>query len=468
MRKSLLRRALSGLALGVLLTPLAAGQTETGGSTKSRGGQDANGNSTAGGRGGGRGESGGSKPPRPAPKPARCGEGEITVKCSAPGCAVFLNGSSRGTTDPTGELRFSAPSGTHTVVASKPYHEDASAQVRLGCGEPGVVELRPRAKTVRLRVRTSLPECEIYVNGSAAPVGRSDAQGVFDFNVIPSPLLVEARKKGYLSKTQRANVSADGGVREVSLTLEPIKASLTVRANVEGARVSVDGAAETQPAAERVLLPPGRRRVTVTALGYAPSTFEVTPGPDDKLTQPVALERLPAAELMSHAERLYAQRAFRDVLTLCGYALEADGNNPTAHRLAGLTYLAEQDFARAGPHLEKALAGGETVRLQVRRHPRESFDLNKGHNDCEAVLLLRKSEVEFQGLRDASENYKVPYEGVEVTGIQLKKNAALYLGARVAVARGRKKEYNFYSFDNELSQAGRPFLNLLQLLLRSH
>jgi hypothetical protein len=83
------------------------------------------------------------------------------------------------------------------------------------------------------------------------------------------------------------------------------------------------------------------------------------------------------------------------------------------------------------------------------------------------VLILNKSEVELQG-RNAAENFKVGYDQVELTGVQLKKNVALYLGTKVTVTRGKRREYNFYSFDNELSQAGRPFLDMLQLLLRPH
>lgn len=444
--------ALSGFAVSVTMVPRA-------------GGQDANGNSTRNiNRGGGRDP----KVIRTPVKPPKCDSGEITVRCSVPGCIVSLGGNQQGTTDAAGELRFRAPSGTHTVVAGKPYHEDARAQVRLGCGETETVELRPKAKTVALKIRTSLPECDIYVNGSPSPVGRSDAQGFFNYQVLPSLLLIEARKKGYLSQMQRANVAPEGGIREITLTLEPIKASLSISTNVDGARVRVDAGSEYQPATERVSLTPGRHQVTVDALGYGPATFEVNPAPDEKITKSITLERLPIVELITRAEKLYSQRAYRDVLILCKYAFELDGNNPSAHRLAGLTYLAEQDFARAGVHLERALSANEPIRLQVRRHPRESFDLNKGHADCDAVLLLNKNEIEFQGLRDASENYKVPYAQVEVTGIQLKKNVALYLGTKVTAARGKKKEYNFYSFDNELSQAGRPFLNMLQLLLKPH
>jgi hypothetical protein len=450
------------LLLSLMLAALAAGETLA----PRVAAQDSEGRSApiTGGKNGPKTPKGGNTP-RPAP---RCEPGEIIVRCGTPGCAVSLGENLVGMTNAAGELRFPARSGTHAVAAGKPYHEDARAQVSLACGGKEAVELRPRAKTVALRIRTNLPECDIYVNGSSSPVGRSDARGVFDYRVVPSQLLVEARKKGYLSQMQRVGVAPDGSVREIAFALEPIKASLTISAGVAGARVSVDGGAQTQPATDRVSLAPGRHRVTVEALGHAPATFEVDPAPDERIAKSVTLARLPAAELVRRAESLYNQRAYQDVLTLCNYVFEADGNNPSAHRLAGLAFLAGQDYGRAGAHLEKALSANEIVRLQVRRHPGEGFDLNKGHNDCDAVVTLNKHEVEFQGLRDPAANYRVPYAQIEVVGVQLKKNAALYLGTKVTVARGKKKEYNFYSFDKELSQSGRPFLNMLQLLLKPH
>jgi hypothetical protein len=397
----------------------------------------------------------------------KCEDGEIVVRCTVPGCVVTLDQKQTAAADAAGEARFRAAKGRHTVVAAKPQHEAEAREVPLDCGKTETVELSPKPKAVSLRIRTSLPECDIYVNNSPSPVGKSDAKGVFEYRVIPSPLLVQARKKGYLSEMQRLTVSAGEAVREVAIALEPIKASLSVSANVEGARVSVDGGAEIKPAREKLLLTPGKHQITVDALGYVPVTFEVNPAPDEKIAKPLTLERLPVPELMSQAERLYELRAYRDVLTLSEYALESDAANGPAHRLAGLTHMIQQDYRSAGAHLEKALSANETVRLQVRRHPGETFDLTKGHNDCVAVLILNKSEVELQA-RNAAENFKVGYGQVELTGVQLKKNVALYLGTKVTATRGRRREYNFYSFDNELSQTGRPFLNMLQLLLRPH
>lgn len=443
----------AALTLGIAFVPRAAAQDAVGNSTKD-----------GGKKGGNKVRKGDAVPAAPHNK---CEAGEIVVRCAVPGCAVTLDGKQSVTVDAAGEAKFRAVRGRHTVVAARPQYEADADEVPLDCGKTETVELTPKPKAVSLRIRTSLPECDIYVNNSPSPVGKSDAKGVFEYQVIPAPLLVQARKKGYLSEMQRLTVSAGEAVREVAIALEPIKASLSVSSNVEGARVSVDGGAETKPAREKLLLTPGKHQITVDALGYAPVTFEVNPAPDEKIAKPLTLERLPAAELVRQAGRLYELRAYRDALTLSEYALESDAANGPAHRLAGLTYMIQQDYASAGAHLEKALSANETVRLQVRRHPGETFDPTKGHNDCVAVLILNKSEVELQG-RNVAENFKVGYGQVELAGVQLKKNVALYLGTKVTVTRGKRREYNFFSFDNELSQAGRPFLNMLQLLLRPH
>ena len=190
------------LAVGESFAPRVAAQTETGGSTKDSSTKTK--------------EVKTRKKDHTARPTVRCEAGKVIVRCGTPGCTVSLGENQRGTTDATGELRFDAPSGTHSVVASKPYHEDARTQVRLACGETETVELRPKAKTVALRIRTTLPECDIYVNGSPSPVGRSDAQGVFNYQVLPSLLLIEARKKGYLSQMQRANVAPEGALGKLS------------------------------------------------------------------------------------------------------------------------------------------------------------------------------------------------------------------------------------------------------------
>jgi hypothetical protein len=193
----------------------------------------------------------------------------------------------------------------------------------------------------------------------------------------------------------------------------------------------------------------------------------LTAAPDETLKRAVTLERLPIAELVARAESAFRASAYEDVLTLCGYALEADPAAPAAHRLKGMVYLVRQDYARAEPHLASALAGGETIELHVRRHPRESFDPQKGHDACEGFLYLGKSDVEYRGRQSAGENFKVPYAQAQVVGVQLKKNVAVYLGTKISNG-GKKQDYNFYSFDRELTAAGRPYLEMIQRLLLPH
>lgn len=410
---------------------------------------------------------GGKSGPAPRTPAAVCDVGEIVVRCGMPGCEVSLDGKPQLTTDASGELRLPVPSGTHAVSVTKPFHEGARGQIKIACGETESIELRPKPNTVLLRIRTSLPECDIYVNNSPAPVGRSDAQGLFNYQALPTLLLVGAKKKGYLSQTERINLTPGSDGRELALVLEPIKASLTLSTNVEGARVQVDQESQRQSLTGRILLSPGSHRLTVDALGYAPVMLEVSVAPDEELSRSVTLQHLPATELARQAEQLYAVRSYADVLKLCDYMLKADGGYAPAHRLAGLTYLAQQDYVRAEAHLSKALLANETVRMPVRRHPRESFDFNKGHELCPAVLILKKGEVEFQGFNNSSDNFKAPPGQFTLLGIQLKKNTAPYLSTKVTMERGQKKDFNFYSFDQELSQAGRPYLDLLNSLLKT-
>lgn len=48
-------------------------------------------------------------------------------------------------------------------------------------------------------------------------------------------------------------------------------------------------------------------------------------------------------------------------------------------------------------------------------------------------------------------------------------SARLLLSHRlVVVPRGKKQDYNFYSFDRELAADGRPYLEMIQRILRAH
>jgi hypothetical protein len=408
--------------------------------------------------------------PRPAPTPPCYEPGEVLVRCGLPGCSVSVDGKVRGLTDGGGELLVEGlPQGARIVAISKQGYEGDSRVLTLACGASATANLSLKIRPVRLRVRTNPPEAEVFVGDPPATVGRSNAQGLFEYVANTPRLLVTARKPGHLDDNRRVNVNPEvAQQQEVVLTLKAIPAQLSIAANAPRARARVDGGDPRPLTAEPIALAPGPHRVEVDALGYAPVPLELTAAPGETTKRSVTLERLPVAELNARAEAAFRASAYEDVLTLCGYAYEAEPAAPIAHRLEGMVRLARQDYAGAGQHLAAALAGGETVELHVRRHPGENFDPLKGHDACEGFLYLGKGEVEYRGRQFEGENFKVPYAQMQVVGLQLRKNVSAYLGTKVSDAHGKKRDYNFYSFDRELTAAGRPYLEMILRLLRPH
>lgn len=405
---------------------------------------------------------------RDAPTPG-CEEAEVLVRCGLPGCSVSVDGKPRGLTNDSGELLVEGvPRGARTVVISKQGYEGDSKKLNLACGASETANLSLKIRPVKLRVRTAPPGAEVFVGDPPAPVGRTDAQGVFEYVANTPRLLVTARKTGYLDDNRRVNVNPDAAQQEVILNLKAIPAQLSLVVNVAGARARVDGGEPRPLTSEPLALAPGARRVEVDALGYAPASLELEAAPGETTKRNVSLERLPVAELTSRAEAAFRASAYEDVLKLCAYVFEAEPAAPAAHRLEGMVHLTRQDYARAEPHLAAALAGGQTVELRVRRHSRESFDPQKGHDACEGSLYMGKGEVEYRGRQVTGENFKAPYAQVQVSGVQLRKGVTAYLGTKVTDGRGKRQDYNFYSFDRELTAAGRPYLEMIQRLLRPH
>lgn len=413
----------------------------------------------------------GTRPPRPRPanpSPPSCEDSELVVVCGMPGCEITINGKDRNITDDLGGITFQvAGNRSYKVKVTKPGYEAFDESIKkLDCDSEKEVKTRLKALPVTLRVRTQPADCEIYLDGQKQPTG-SDAQGHFSYLMVKPSMLIEARKKGYLSASKNILLGPEWSAREIVLELEPISASVKISSNIENARVAVDNLKSMKSVSERILLPPGAHTLTVEALGYAPVKIDLTVGPDESVKREVTLERLPLATLQAQASALFAGRAYDDVLKLAGFIRDADRDSALAYRLVGLIHLDRGDFTSAAVSLDKALAGNESFALPVRRHSGEKFESTKGHDLCNALLILRKSEVEFRSVRNPVDNFKVTYDQIQVTSIQLKNSQAVYLGTKVMVG-GKRRDYNFYSFDRELSQAGKPYLELVQRLLKSH
>ncbi len=410
----------------------------------------------------------GPRTPRPVNPAPVCEDSELVVVCGMPGCEITLNGKDRSVTDDLGGITFQVEGNQkYRVRVTKPGYESYDkVEERVSCADEREVKAALKAKPVALRIRTNPAECDIYVDGQKQSSG-SDAQGLFSYVLAKPTMLIEARRKGFLSATKNIFLVPELASREIVLELGPISATVKLSVNIENARVTVDNQKSSKPMAERIMLAPGTHTLTVEALGYTPVKVELTVSPDETIKKEVRLERLSPQSLQQQALAAFNDRRYADTLKLCEYIFETEQGNAGAHRLAGLVYLERGDFGNAGSHLAQALAGGERVGLRVRRHPGEKFDFNKGHDTCEARLVLSNTDVEFQGLRVATENFKVPYDQIQVIGIQLKNNRASYLGTKVNVA-GKRRDFNFYSYDNELSQTGKSYLEMIQRLLHQH
>ena len=382
------------------------------------------------------------------------------------GCQITLNNTEKHVTDNAGGYIFQLDGNqTVKVRVTKPGYKDFETTKKLDCGDSQDVPAFLGANQVMLRIRTVPAECDIYLDNQKQPKG-SDTQGQFSYLLTRPNLLIEAKKPKYLPKTRSIQLKPELANTEIVLELEPYPATLQVMTNVPEAQIAVDGTS-SRALTSSLPLPPGHHSLAITALGYLPATLDLYLAPDETLSRDVKLERLSVSDLQSQAERLLASRLYDDVVKLCGFIFESDSGNGVAHRLAGAAYLARSDYANAGAQFDQALTAGEPVVLRVRRHPGEKFDLVKGHDICEAQLTLHKTDVEFHGLRDAADDFKVSYDQFQLGAIQLKSAAAIYLGTKVTVS-GKRHDYNFYSFDKELSQTGKPYLEMIQRLLHSH
>jgi len=397
---------------------------------------------------------------------APCKNADLVVVCGMPGCLITLNNTDKHLTDNAGGFIFQLDGKqTVKVKVTKPGYKDLEATKKLDCGGSQDVPAFLTANQVMLRIRTIPAECDIYLDSQKQPKG-SDAQGLFSYLLTKPNLLIEAKKPKHLSKSRSIQLRPELANSEIVLELEALPATLRASTNVPEAQIAIDGKS-SQALTGTLSLPPGHHSLVIAALGYTPATLDLSVGPDETISREVKLERLSISDLQAQAERLLSSRLYDDVLKLCGYIFESDRGNGVAHRLAGSVYLTRVDYMNASAQFDQALIAGEPIVLRIRRHPNEKFDLAKGHETCEAQITLRKNDVEFHSLRNAADDFKIGYDQLQVGAIQLKNSVAIYLATKVTI-NDKRRDYNFYAFDKELSQTGKSYLEMIQRLLRSH
>lgn len=395
-----------------------------------------------------------------------CAESEILIHCDAPECSVAVDGRAQGEANLNGELQVAVSPGKRSIAVSKNGYETAQLSVNVSCGELERIPVKLKSKPYNLQIKTNPANCDIFVNSDQpVSIGKSDEQGLFEFRVQSGTVYIQARKEGYL--TDGLSVSPTMAGKEIALKLKPLPARIVLQTNVSDAFAQADDDEKKFDLSEPFSMEAGQRKLTVQALGHSPQVLELNLQPNRKIERAIRLERLPIAELLAQAEAFLNKESYRETIRLCDYVFESEPDNAPANRLMGTIYLLKKDYGKAETYLQKALAGDETIRLKIRRHANEKFELSTGHGAaCDALLILNKTEIEYRGLSVTTENFKTPYSQIQILGLQIKKDVALYLSAKVTGAKNSKKDYNFYGRDKELSQNEKPYLEMIQKLIQ--
>jgi hypothetical protein len=175
---------------------------------------------------------------------------------------------------------------------------------------------------------------------------------------------VTVSKYGYASEMREVEIS-DGKRQRLAVYLKPEMAFLTVGTSVPDARIDIESVGSYNREIHRLILKPGRYRLSVSRRGYTPQTVAVelkSAGREESVH--VVLKPLPLDKLLADANDNFAKGNYEAARELAGDVLKL---NP-AHGRANLIYgMAEMRSGRDGAeYLVRAVRGGETYRIPMK------------------------------------------------------------------------------------------------------
>lgn len=220
--------------------------------------------------------------------PAAATSGSLRLIVPVAGAQAFLDGESLSLASGRVDQANVAP-GQHTVRVTAPGREPVVREVAITAGQQRVLEfadgdLPAATARGRVRVNTTVPEAEIFLNNQ--PVGR----GSFTRENQPDgEVVVLVRAAGYDEFTQRCNVTAASPC-DISATLVRTAQVGTIHVVAPGlanAQVYLNAETSPRPLGDIGNVPVGPTRVTVRADGYEPWVREVTVREGDN-AEPIA------------------------------------------------------------------------------------------------------------------------------------------------------------------------------------
>ena len=178
----------------------------------------------------------------------------LNVLSNIAGAEVYLSGTFVGTTP----LSIKVVPAIYDVVVKAPGYRDFAQNTKIFAATQINATLSPLVIQATLSVTANVQGAEVVINGN--PAGRTP----FSSQVPQGSSTVTVRAPGYLDFSQNVVVS---GPVQVNANLQPLQATLSVSANVQGAEVLINGnpAGRTPFSAQ---LPQGSYTVLVRAPGY--------------------------------------------------------------------------------------------------------------------------------------------------------------------------------------------------------
>jgi hypothetical protein len=204
--------------------------------------------------------------------------------------AVWIDGKESGT---SANQVTGIPPGEHEVTLKATGYFDQSQRVTFEAGKAAVVQgVRLKKTTASLVVTMGEPaEATVLVGGRER--GRSGASLA---GIAPGATEVVIRAPGYRDRREQVAFVADEEARVERVVLEPLPATVTVKANIMGAEVLVDGqvVGETTGEDDAFEVSHRAKRLEVRRDGYQPFSQSLTLRPGGQAQVLVTLERAAA------------------------------------------------------------------------------------------------------------------------------------------------------------------------------
>ena len=204
--------------------------------------------------------------------------------------AVWIDGKESGT---SANQVTGIPPGEHEVTLKATGYFDDSQRITFVAGKAAVVQgVRLKKTTSSLVVTMAEPsEATVLVGGRER--GRS---GTSLAGIAPGATEVLIRAPGYRDRREQVAFVADEEARVERVVLEPLPATVTLKANIMGASVLVDGqvVGETTGEDDAFEVSHRAKRLEVRRDGYRPFSQSLTLRPGGQAQVSVSLERTAA------------------------------------------------------------------------------------------------------------------------------------------------------------------------------